>query len=785
MLYPYLRFFHLGLLTFLIVMIVDAQPSPCDMANPEMTSTCIEACIICDIDGFTGRHESDVPGVLPPDFCTMRVHNGQWIAFQAASTDLRIRMSVSNCEIGSGLELGLYESLDCENFTLISNCRGARDAVPEGSSAEFENIVPLIVGQYYYLALDGNMADNCDWTFEVLEGSTEVSPLSVTPSIEGDDIICNSMDHVFSFEAEEGSVFFDWTLDGNFLETTNQPSIVVNIEQPAIYELCAQAKNACDEATPNCRDIEVITIPDSVISDFFCEAECYDIQGTQICESGVFTVTAVSAMGCDSVIILSLIELPQASNNISLNICEGDTVFIGETPYTTEGIFSQTLQSDRMCDSLVTLDLQVIICDIQSGFETRLTTCFREQDGEVTFQVINGTPPFTYTWQHLQNSMNGNGQLSDILLDETITNLPAGNVAIEINDDFGNSDVILVEVMEPELIVTAVEVSQFNGFNTSCNDTSDGVISVEVTGGIPPYNYLWSSGQSDSQIDNLLAGTYEVTLTDALGCEHSEMITLANPDAVVGDVIFQNPNCDGLETGEINIMSIDGGAGPYQSALSGDSFTDNLSYSNLSPGTYTLTIRDANGCTIDLQGELEAPQIPVLSGTSIYETQLGCPFQVITVTNNVEINEIRWLDSSYLSCGDCLEPIATPVDNGTNLLMVTSADDCTDSLRIDISVEKLRAFYAPNVFNPRSNQPDNRFSILGSKEVVSINLAIYDRWGNVIFSQQDMDPNDDQNGWDGRYNQQLVDAGIYVWLAEITFLDGLVDVFSGDITLIK
>ena len=111
--------------------------------------------------------------------------------------------------------------------------------------------------------------------------------------------------------------------------------------------------------------------------------------------------------------------------------------------------------------------------------------------------------------------------------------------------------------------------------------------------------------------------------------------------------------------------------------------------------------------------------------------------------------------------------------------------DCTDSLRIDITVEKLRAFYAPNVFNPRSNQPDNRFSILGSKEVVSINLAIYDRWGNVIFSQQDMDPNDDQSGWDGRYNQQLVDAGIYVWLAEITFLDGLVDVFSGDITLIK
>ena len=116
---------------------------------------------------------------------------------------------------------------------------------------------------------------------------------------------------------------------------------------------------------------------------------------------------------------------------------------------------------------------------------------------------------------------------------------------------------------------------------------------------------------------------------------------------------------------------------------------------------------------------------------------------------------------------------------------MTSSDDCTDSLRINISVEKRRAFYAPNVFNPRTAQPDNRFSILGGKEVLSITLAIYDRWGNVVFSQENMNPNADQSGWDGRYNQQLVDAGTYTWLAEITFLDGVMDVFSGDITIIK
>ena len=69
------------------------QPAVCEVANPDMTPTCLEACIICDIDGFTGRHQSDVVGSLPDDFCTLVVHNAQWIAFQAASVDLRIRMT--------------------------------------------------------------------------------------------------------------------------------------------------------------------------------------------------------------------------------------------------------------------------------------------------------------------------------------------------------------------------------------------------------------------------------------------------------------------------------------------------------------------------------------------------------------------------------------------------------------------------------------------------------------------------------------------------------------------
>jgi len=121
------------LLFFLLLFLfnnVFAQPEPCIDTNPEMTSLCEDACIICDIDGFTGRHDSNVPGVLPDGFCTNRVHNGQWISFIAGSENLVVDLAVSNCVLAnSGLEIAIYEGIDCQNFRLVSDCFGAFNAI--------------------------------------------------------------------------------------------------------------------------------------------------------------------------------------------------------------------------------------------------------------------------------------------------------------------------------------------------------------------------------------------------------------------------------------------------------------------------------------------------------------------------------------------------------------------------------------------------------------------------------------------------------------------------------
>ncbi len=116
-------------------LVVSAQPLPCENP-PTMTPLCADACIICDIDGFTGVNNGGASGEAPPGFCTSTVHNGRWIAFIAGSEDLVIELSVANCQDTppEGLELGIYEGNNCDNFNLITECDGSVD---ENTSAIF------------------------------------------------------------------------------------------------------------------------------------------------------------------------------------------------------------------------------------------------------------------------------------------------------------------------------------------------------------------------------------------------------------------------------------------------------------------------------------------------------------------------------------------------------------------------------------------------------------------------------------------------------------------------
>ncbi len=779
------RYLALLLMLLTAASIGIAQPLPCS-EPPTMTSFCADACIICDIDGFTGRHESSNAGEAPSDFCTFVVHNAQWIAFIAGSESIEVELSVSNCSAGIGLEFALYESTDCENFNLISNCFGGMtQAVPPGSSAIINNNVPLVIGQYYYIVMDGAFGDNCDWTFNVLEGSTQVDPLTDSGNIQGDPTVCPEVTQQYFIEPPEGATLFEWTVNG-ILQNSDEPLLDYDFSGEGLYTICVTAKNACDEAPPTCIQVEVAAVPETVITDFLCEGDTYEIAGNTLTTGGFYQFNLQSIEGCDSLISLNLIDVLTPLNNLDLDICEGDTLFIGTTPFFSSGLYQETLVSSQGCDSIVNLDLSTIVCNINSTNTPNSVVCNGEASGSIDFVVQNGTAPFTYTWQELNGLYSGSGNINTVGSLNTIANIPAGTYVINIEDGFANVEVIIVELNEPPVLMIDFMASDFNGVNVNCADGADGELMVLGSGGSPGYTYAWSSGQSTNSIDQLSPGIYTVTVTDALGCSIADNFEMLAPDPLLLIAEFRNASCEGLSTGNITAVQTLGGVGDFLYSLNGSTFLADPVFDGLTAGDYTIQVMDGNGCIDEQSGNLTAPQIPEVELGPNLQISLGDQIELQPNLNNIDIGMMLWTSSELLECPTCQEQVLVPLNDAFYNIFVTSADGCTREDSVFIRVDKFRKLYIPNIFTPNFDGANDYFTIFGGPEVAGIRkLSIYNRWGALIFEARDIPSGIEPLGWDGSYKGKDLNPDVYSWVAEISFIDGETLMYSGDITLFK
>lgn len=769
-------------LQFLIITLLSAQPMPCTLPA-EMTPFCEEACIICSIDGFQGRHESDVRGVLPDDFCTTFVHNGQWIAFIAGSVDLTIDITVSNCTFNNaGLEIGIYEGIDCQNFRRVSNCN--TNARP-GQTHRLQTNTPLTIGQYYFIAMDGSGGDNCNWLFTVIEGSTEANPLTTSGVIEGDFTTCPNTTTEYSVESEVGATIFEWTLDGVAIGN-NEPNVAIEWERDGNYLLCIMAANACDEAPPTCRRIEVSSIPSQRFSEVICSDQSFMLNDTiALTEEGTYEFNFTSEEGCDSTIFVNLEVIVASSTFVDVDICDGDELVIGNTSYFETGEYVEVLENYIGCDSIVTLDLFVIICEIQGASEEVPTICNGEASGKIDFLVLDGTPPFDYTWKNLENTLSGEGTFASLNTSELIENLPAGTYVVTIKDDFGNDLILIQNVTEPPVLSNEWLVSDYNGFGLSCFDGDNGSLEVLPIGGVAPYSFSWDNGSVISALQNLTAGSYMVTLTDSYGCEIVQENVLTAPSPIEFQAIFTNSSCGGLATGQIEIIGTREGAPPYEYQFSDAGFQSNALQTGLSEGTHSVTVRDANGCMVDTTATLTAPIIPELD---LGEDKIIFLAESLVLDANANIsleNAVQWSDAAGLDCYDCPSPNAQPFVTTTYTITATSEDGCIGSDSITIGVLERRRVYVPNVFSPNTDGINDLLPIFAGEEASLVKtFRVFSRWGELLYEANDFLPND-PNGWTGEFKGQVAAQGIYVWTTEVEFLDGIIKSYSGDVLLLK
>lgn len=757
-----------------------AQPEPCGV--DEMTSTCLDACVVCDIDGFTGRNNLTIQGQTFSGFCTTIFHNMSYIAFVAGTTDLTLTVSVTNCTTNNGLEIGIFESLDCSTFTPVAACN---TDVPANGVATFSNTTPLVIGQHYYLIMDGSRGDICDWTFSVIEGSTLVGELTTSGAISGPQETCPNLQHTFSVAPEVGATFFEWTLNG---QPQNSSSTEIDLAFPAdgSYQLCVTASNVCDEAPQSCTTI-LVESATSVLQETICANEFFEVAGELVCESGVHQFSIPLTGGCDSTVFLALTVLPELASVIDINLCLGESFSIGNVAYSATGNYVEVIPSLIGCDSTVTLNMTVIDCELIAAIDHTNPVCSGDENGVIEILLQNGIPPFTYEWEELSNaSLAGVGtvnSLSDIVID----NLPAGVYEINITDSFGDDIVFIYEVIDPPLLVVDVTAVDYNDFNLTCYGSADGEATAVAFGGVQPYSFLWDNGVGSETISNVAGGIYEVEITDAAGCVDTASVWLTEPDSISLITNFVDPNCFGPSTGAVFIELLTGGTLPYSYLLNGDAYNPLDTSQSLSSGNYDFTLVDANGCSVTNSGTLQAPDIPLLFVNSEEEVDLGYQVLLSAQTNNSNLIDVTWVDDSQsLECDSCLTTYASPVNDTEYILTVTSVDNCTASASIFVSVIKDKIVYAPTAFSPNGDGVNDDFFLFSDRSVLGVKaFSVFNRWGDLMFQKKGIVTNESSFGWGGSFNGKEMDSDVFVWVAEVEYLDGEISILTGDISLIK
>ena len=355
--------------------------------------------------------------------------------------------------------------------------------------------------------------------------------------------------------------------------------------------------------------------------------------------TGTYVVTVTDANNCSVVDSTSVYEPPvlTASAAITSNYNGYDVSCFGATdgqatvtanggtlPYTYlwsngqttanlvnvgAGSYTVTITDANGCTTTASVTLSnppqiAVNTSVSSNYGGEDISCVGASDGAASAVASNGIGSYTYLWSNGQSGAN-------------LSNVGAGTYTVTATDDNGCTATANVTLSDPPAInLTATVSSDYNGADVSCAGASDGSALATASGGIGSFTYAWSNGQTGANLVNVAAGTYTVTATDAFGCSSVESVTLANPASVdvsigaTSDYNGYGTSClSGTDGSATAVPS--GGVGGYTYSWSNGQ--SNATLSNVSAGTYTVTVSDANGCTAETSVSFTEP--PALTVT--------------------------------------------------------------------------------------------------------------------------------------------------------------------------
>jgi gliding motility-associated-like protein len=337
-------------------------------------------------------------------------------------------------------------------------------------------------------------------------------------------------------------------------------------------------------------------------------------------------------------------------------------------------------------------------------------------------------------------------------------------------------------VQEPDELIATI-----TGIDVTCFDGDDGEAISNVTGGNGNYAFNWNNNSQDSINTGLTAGSYFLTVTDFRGCNDTTSIVINQPPEIdITGIDVVDAFCYADSNGSVTPI-VTGGTPPFEYSLDGINYQASSTIGNLMAGIYTVYVRDAFGCEYTQNATVSQPQRFYVEAGDDQTIELGYEAQIQAFANTFPDQvSYTWTPPMALSCTDCDDPVANPVQTTTYTVLATDARGCPATDSLTIFVEILRPFFVPNVFTPNYDGNNDAFYVYGGPAIHQVRtLRVFDRWGGHVFRADNIPANTPELGWDGLYRGQRVQPAVFVYYIEIEFVDGHIEIVKGDVTVMR
>ncbi|MDD4234702.1 MAG: PKD domain-containing protein [Bacteroidales bacterium] len=477
---------------------------------------------------------------------------------------------------------------------------------------------------------------------------------------------------------------------------------------------------------------------------------------------GDYTVAIIDDNGCIltndyTVDEPDFITIPTSSTLTSCNgLCNGTATaspYGGTPPYTY--LWSDNAQTTQTAVGLCEGTYTVTVYDNNGCSETNVVTvnsptqlsfanvsvddvlCYGGSSGNIQVIPTGGTPPYDFLWS------NGSTNSSPI-------NLPAGQHCVTVSDNNGCEIDTCIYINEPPVINV-----QINATNETCYNSCDGEIEAIVTGGSAPFTYLWSNNETNSIINNLCSGIYNLTVIDINGCNVYTSGSITGPNIL--DIVTQNtiqPHCsnsDGMVA-----VSVVGGVPPYSYIWSDPGGSSNT-LNNIPAGTYTVTVTDSHGCS-DFHSvsisDISAPEITDIIISNVQCSGNSDGTAEVIFTSTTPSNTIAWSNGQN-------GPIAINLAEGTYSVTITDENNCSASESFTITQPNPVSIEVANINHVTCNGFCNASAIV---QTYGGTLPLTITW----------------NGGQTGHNATGLCAGLYV--VTVTDANGCIDSVEFEIT---